>query len=222
MHWAFFTFAAFVTGSMMEGYPGHLVQQQSVYITHRSPPSRSSPAFAAVLSPVLSPGPPSRPRSRPRRSLSPHAASLIVPIISSTFSLKSAIAKFRNARQTKMADVDSNTQHRHVTLKKTLHLTRTLAARCPNAKLVPKHSLFHGKKYFSASVWSVSLWFGILVPVRCWKQSRYTGVRRLALTYHAAGIPASDATGKFAQSRYTGVRRHREVCAKSVYRLPTS
>ena len=61
----------------------------------------------------------------------------------------------------------------------------------------------------------------IQVPVRIRKQSRYTGVRRLALTYRAAGIPASDATEKFAQSRYTGVRRHSEVCAKPVYRRPT-
>ena len=54
----------------MEGYPGHLVQQQSVYITHRSPPSRSSPAVAAVLSPVLSPGPPvSSPVSSPPDSV---------------------------------------------------------------------------------------------------------------------------------------------------------
>ena len=52
---------------------------------------------------------------------------------------------------------------------------------------------------------------GIPVPVRIRKQSRYTGVRRLALTYRATGISASDATEKFAQSRYTGVRRHREV-----------
>ena len=59
----------------------------------------------------------SRPRSRPRRTLSPPAASLVVPTISSTFSSKSAIGKFRNACQTKMADVDSNIQHRHVTLK---------------------------------------------------------------------------------------------------------
>ena len=44
---------------------------------------------------------------------------------------------------------------------------------------------------------------GIPVPVRIRKQSRYTGVRRLALTYRAAGIPASDVTGKFVQSRYT-------------------
>ena len=59
----------------------------------------------------------SRPRSRLRRTLSPPAASLVVPTISSTFSSKSTIAKFRNTRQTKMADVDSNIQHRHVTLK---------------------------------------------------------------------------------------------------------
>ena len=56
-------------------------------------------------------------RSRPCRTLSPPAASLVILTISSTFSSKSAIAKFRNARQTKMADVDSNIQHRQVTLK---------------------------------------------------------------------------------------------------------
>ena len=56
-------------------------------------------------------------RSRPRRTLSPPAASLVVSTISSMFSSKSTIGKFRNARQTKMADVDSNMQHRHVTLK---------------------------------------------------------------------------------------------------------
>ena len=63
---------------------------------------------------------------------------------------------------------------------------------------------------------------GIQVPVRIRKQIQYTGVRRLALIYRAAGIPASDATRKFPQSRYTGVRRHKEVCAKPIYRLPTS
>ena len=63
---------------------------------------------------------------------------------------------------------------------------------------------------------------GIQVPVRIRKQSRYTGVRRLASTYRAADILASDATEKFAQSRYTGVRHHREACAKPVYRLSTS
>ena len=52
---------------------------------------------------------------------------------------------------------------------------------------------------------------GIQVRIRI--KSRYTRVRRLALTYRSAGIPASDATGKFAQSLYTGVRRHKEVCA---------
>ena len=48
---------------------------------------------------------------------------------------------------------------------------------------------------------------GIPVPVRIRKQSRYTGVRRLELTYRAASIQAIDATGKFAQSQYTGFRR---------------
>ena len=48
---------------------------------------------------------------------------------------------------------------------------------------------------------------GIPVPVYIRKQSRHTGIRRLALTYYAAGILASDATGKFVQSQYTGFRR---------------
>ena len=48
---------------------------------------------------------------------------------------------------------------------------------------------------------------GMPVPVSCRKQNRYTGVWRLALTYCAASIPASDTTGKFAQRRYTGVQR---------------
>ena len=47
----------------------------------------------------------------------------------------------------------------------------------------------------------------IQVPVRIRKQSRYTDFWRLALTYLAAGMPTSDATGKFAQSRYNGFRR---------------
>ena len=86
MHRAFFTFTRFVTGSMMEGCPGHLVQQQSVYIT---PP-------VAAVSFVTSRHQPSLPscrrsrfrdrRSRPRRTLSPPATSLVVPTISSMFS----------------------------------------------------------------------------------------------------------------------------------------
>ena len=63
---------------------------------------------------------------------------------------------------------------------------------------------------------------GIPVPVHIRKQSRYTGFRRQALTYHSAGILASDATVKFVQSWYTSFRRHREACAKPVNRLPTS
>ena len=142
MHRTFFTFAAFVTGSMMEGYPGHLVNFACKFpqlnaallalpsrprqiltphrphtLPHRSPPSRRH----RPLPPSCRRSRPwdrrSRPRSRPRQTLLPHAASLVVPIISSTFFSKSAIAKFCNARQTKMAVVDSNIQHRHVTLK---------------------------------------------------------------------------------------------------------
>ena len=61
---------------------------------------------------------------------------------------------------------------------------------------------------------------GIPVPVRIRTHNWYTSFRRQALTYRFAGIPASDATGKFAQSRYTGFRRHREACAKPLYHLP--
>ena len=39
---------------------------------------------------------------------------------------------------------------------------------------------------------------------------------------HFFSMLLSDATGKFAQSQYSGVQRHREVCVKPVYRLPTS
>ena len=50
----------------------------------------------------------------------------------------------------------------------------------------------------------------IQVPVFIRKQSRYTDFWRLSLTYRAAGILTSDATGKFAQSRYTGFRRPKD------------
>ena len=73
--------------------------------------------------------PPSRRHlSPPRRRLSPlrrsppatAVASVVVPIISSTFLRSSPCAQFaklRNARQTKMVDGDSNIQHRQVTFK---------------------------------------------------------------------------------------------------------
>ena len=54
--------------------------------------------------------------SVPPDSVATAAASLVDPTISS-FCSKSAIAKFRNARQSKMAVIDSNIQHKHVTLK---------------------------------------------------------------------------------------------------------
>ena len=59
--------------------------------------------------------------SSPPESVATAAASLVVPTIYSTFSSKSAIAKFRNARQTKMTVIDSHIQHRHITLK--IHCT---------------------------------------------------------------------------------------------------
>ena len=145
MREAFFTFAAFVTGSMMEGCPGHIVHLVNSATT-RCPSSAAissssnshSPSSVYITPPVAAvsfvtsrPSPPSCrrsrsrdrrdrrscPRSRSRRTLSPPAASLVVSTISSTFSSKSAITQLRNARQTRMADVDSNIQHRHVTLK---------------------------------------------------------------------------------------------------------
>ena len=140
MHGAFFTFAAFVTGSVMQGCPGHLVHLVNS-ATKRCPSSTAissssnsnSPSSVYITPPVtavsfvtsrrrrlvtgLVPGPPVSLPSHPRRTMSPSAASLVVPTIFSMFSSKSAIAKFRNVRQTRMADVDLNIQHRHVTLK---------------------------------------------------------------------------------------------------------
>ena len=92
--------------------------------------------------------------------------------------------------------------------EKSLHLTRTLVARYPNAKLVHKNSLcFMGKIIFQLLSCPYLYDSGIPVPVRIRKQSWYTDFWRLALTYRAAGISTSDAVGKFAQSRYTGFRR---------------
>ena len=108
----------------------------------------------------------SRSRSRPRRTLSPPAASLVVPTISSTFSSRSAIAQFRNALQTKMSDIDSNIKHRHATFEKSLHLTRMLATRCTNAKLVHKNSLCFMRKIIFQRLSSLYLYdSGIQVPV---------------------------------------------------------
>ena len=82
-------------------------------LPHRSPPSHSSPAVAADLSPVSSSGPPvsSLPDSVATRRFSSRPHHLF------NIFLKIRLRKIRNARQTKMADVDSNIQHRHVTLK---------------------------------------------------------------------------------------------------------
>ena len=94
----------------------------------------SSPAVATVSLPVVAAppdsvatappdsvatAPPDSVATAPPDSVATAAASAsLVPTISSTFfTFARSIAKFRNARQTKMADVDSNVQHRQVTLK---------------------------------------------------------------------------------------------------------
>ena len=69
-----------------------------------------------------------------------------------------------------------------------------------------KFAVFHGKIIFQLLSCLYLYDSGIQVPVCIRRQSRYTSVRRLALTYRAAGILASEATG---------------VCAKPVYRRVT-
>ena len=60
---------------------------------------------------------------------------------------------------------------------KSLHLTRTLAARCPNAKLVPKNSLCFMEKIIFQLLSCLYLYdSGFQVPVRIRKQSQYTDV----------------------------------------------
>ena len=129
MHRAFFAFVTFVTGSMMKGCPGHLVHLVNS-ATKRYPSSAAissssnsnSPSSIYITPPVAAF---SFVTSRRRRlvaglvprtaglvpaALSPSAASLVVSPSLQRFPQKSAIAKFRNARQTKMADDDSNIQ----------------------------------------------------------------------------------------------------------------
>ena len=113
------------------------------------------------------------------RTLSPPTASLVVLTISSTFSSKSTIAKFCNARQTKMADIDSNIQHRQVTY--------LYDSGIPVPVRIRKQSRYTG-------VWRTAL---TSVPPVYRLPTPRGSLRK-------AGNPACDATGKFAQSRYTG------------------
>ena len=146
-------------------------------LPYRSPLSRSSKVVAAVLLPVSSPGlPVSSPVSSPPDSVATH---LVVSTISSTFSSKSAIAKFRNARQTKMADVDSNIQHRHVTLKNlcTKLVRWPLGVQMQN--LFPKIRCVSWKKIIFQLLSCLYLYdSGIQVLVHIRKQSRYTDAWR--------------------------------------------
>ena len=58
----------------------------------------------------------------------------------------------------RMADVDSNVHQRQVTFEKSLHLTHTLAARCPNAKFVHKIRCVSQKQlFFSCCVVCISM-----------------------------------------------------------------
>ena len=63
---------------------------------------------------------------------------------------------------------------------------------------------------------------GIPVPVCIRKQIRYIGFWPVALIYRAADIPDSGGSVDIPCRRYTDFWRHREVCAKSVYRLLAS
>ena len=103
-----------------------------------------------------------------------------------------------------------------------LHLTRTLAARCPNAKLVHKNSLCSWEKlFFTCCLVCISMTRAFRcqyalenkVGIRtsdAWRWHTVPPVYRLLTPQGSlckAGIPTSDATGKFVQSRYTGFQR---------------
>ena len=107
--------------------------------------------------------------------------------------------------------------------EKSLHLTHTLAARCPNAKFVHKNSLCFTETIIFQLLCCLYLYdFGMLGPVCIRKQRLYTVFRRRSAIHRAAGIPSSGACGNKPFGRYTAVRRRREVCAKSVSRLLAS
>ena len=107
--------------------------------------------------------------------------------------------------------------------EKSLLLTRTLAARCPNAKFVHKNSLCFMETIIFQLLSCLYLYdSGMLRPVCIRKQMLYSVFRRLAVIHRAAGIPTSGACGNIPCRRYTAFWRRMEVCAKSVYRLLAS
>ena len=102
-----------------------------------------------------------------------------------------------------------------------MHLTRTLAARCPNAKFGHKKSLCFTETIIFQLLCCLYLYdSGMLGPVCIRKKQRlYTVFRRGSTIHRAAGIPSSGACGNEPFERYTAVWQGREVFAKSVYRL---
>ena len=101
--------------------------------------------------------------------------------------------------------------------------TRTLDARCPNAKFVHKNSLCFTETIIFQLLCCLYIYdSGMLGPVCIRKQRLYTVRWRGSTIHRAAGIPSSGACGNEPFGRYTAVRRRREVCAQSVYRLPAS
>ena len=117
-----------------------------------------------------------------------------------------------------MADVDCIR-----TFVRIHHLTRTLAARCPNGKTFHKNSLCFMVKIIFQLLSCLYVYDSrIPVPVCIRKQSLYTDVWRLALIHRAVGIQTSGAGVDILCRRYTDFWRRREVCANSVYRLMAS
>ena len=109
-----------------------------------------------------------------------------------------------------MADVFWNVQKRQVTFKKSLHLTRTLDARCPDVKFVDKNSLCFMEKIIFQLLSCLYFYdFGIEVPVCIRKSGRSTdyqperfytvpSVNRLsagAFIYRAVGQQTAGSVG---------------------------
>ena len=107
--------------------------------------------------------------------------------------------------------------------EKSLHLTHTLAARCPNAKFVHKNSLCFTETTIFQLLRCLYLYdSGMLGPVCISKQRLYTVRRRECPRNRIDGIPSAGARGRKPFGRYTAVWRRWEVCGKSVYRLLAS
>ena len=121
-----------------------------------------------------------------------------------------------------MADVYSNVQKRQATFKKSLHLTRTLDARCPDVKFVHKNSLCFMERIIFQML--SCLYFydsGIEVPVCIRKSGRSTDYQQERF------IPCRRSTDYQPEGSYTVQSVNRlpaalEDCAKSVNRLPAS